>query len=89
MSDTIKVEIPRELADLLGSDEGTIEKRNLESLILSFYAEGKLTLSKASNLLEIKVDELQEKFRNLHYKRKGFPSDINEAEQDFREALKD
>ncbi|MFV2016319.1 MAG: UPF0175 family protein [Candidatus Heimdallarchaeota archaeon] len=87
MSDTIKVKIPKELLNLIGMDLDSIDRKNLEILILGLYAEGKLTLSKAASMLEMKIDSFLEKFRTLHYKRIGAPLDVTEAEDDLQEAM--
>ncbi|MCE7734536.1 MAG: hypothetical protein GPJ54_06645 [Candidatus Heimdallarchaeota archaeon] len=87
MSDTIKVSIPKEILDLTGIDADSIDKKNLEILILGLYAEGKLTLSKAADILQIKIDVFLARFRSLHYKRTGSPIDVAEAERDLQEAM--
>ena len=88
MSDTIKVNIPKEILVLTGMNEDSIDKKNLEILIIGFYAQGMLTLSIAVGMLSTKIDEFLDKFHSLHYERIGAPIDINEAEKDLQEAMR-
>ena len=50
--------------------------------MLEIYSEGKITLSKAANLLNMKIDEFLSEFHKRHLKHVGGPGTIEEAQED-------
>ena len=82
MSDELQVEIPREFADIIGLSQEELIDYNLEILAFDLYSKGKITLSKASQLLNIKIDIFLKKFRKTHLKKTGGPIDQDEAIKD-------
>ena len=56
--------------------------------MLEIYSEGKITLSKAANLLDMKIDDFLLEFHKRHLKHIGGPGSIKEAQEDFDNAQK-
>jgi predicted HTH domain antitoxin len=52
----ITIKLPADLLELTGLNSKNLEEKSLLIWILEIYAEGKITLSKAANLLNMKVD---------------------------------
>ncbi|MFQ5981627.1 MAG: UPF0175 family protein [Candidatus Heimdallarchaeota archaeon] len=88
MSDKITVNLPHELIELSGLDESRLEAKSLLIWVLELYSEGKLTLSKAAQLVGMKIDNFLEEFHSRRLKRKGEPQSPKEAENDFKVAQK-
>ena len=82
MSDKLVVEIPKEIADIAGISQDEINDYNLEIWVFNLYSKGRISLSKASQLLGIKIDTFLKKFRKTHLRRAGGPNNIEEANAD-------
>ena len=57
MVEKITIKLPVELLELTGLSSKNLEEKSLLIWILDLYAEGKVSLSKAANLMNMKVDE--------------------------------
>jgi len=60
-----------------------LEKKSLLIWVLDIYAEGKITLSKAANLLNMKVDRFLSEFHKRHLKHIGGPESVEEAQKEY------
>ncbi|KKM83623.1 hypothetical protein LCGC14_1307500 [marine sediment metagenome] len=60
-----------------------MEKKSLLIWVLDIYAEGKITLSKAANLLNMKVDRFLSEFHKRHLKHIGGPESVEEAQKEY------
>jgi len=83
MVEKIKIELPVDLLELTGLNSKNLEEKSLLIWILEIYAEGKISLSKAANLLNIKVDEFLSEFHRRHLKHIGGPESVKEAQEEF------
>jgi len=83
MNEGITVELPPELIKLSGLSPELLQVKNLLIWVLELYSEGKVTLSKAAELLSIPTDKFLEEFYKRRLKRVGGPQSIEEAEEDF------
>ncbi len=79
MVEKITIELPADLLELTGLSSINLEEKSLLIRILEIYAEGKITLSKAANLLNMKVDEFLLEFYKRHFRHIGGPDSIKEA----------
>ena len=79
MVEKITIELPADLLELTGLSSKNLEEKSLLIWILEIYAEGKITLSKAANLLNMKVDEFLLEFYKRHFRHIGGPDSIKEA----------
>lgn len=86
MSDKITVNLPHELIELSGLDESRLKAKSLLIWVLELYSEGKLTLSKAAQLVGMKNDDFLEEFHSRRLKRIGEPQSPEEAESDLKVA---
>lgn len=83
MVEKITIKLPADLLELTGLNSKNLEEKSLLIWILEIYAEGKITLSKAANLLNMKVDEFLSEFHKRHLKHTGGPKSVEEAQNDF------
>ncbi len=83
MSEKITIKLPADLLELSGLSSENLEEKSLLIWVLELYSEGKITLSKAANLLNLKVDEFLEEFHKRHLKHIGGPESIEEAKEEF------
>jgi len=60
-----------------------LEKKSLLIWVLDIYSEGKITLSKAANLLNMKVDRFLSEFHKRHLKHIGGPESVEEAQKEY------
>jgi len=51
--------------------------------VLELYSEGKITLSKAANLVLMKVDKFLSEFQKRHLKHVGGPANIKDVKKIF------
>ena len=58
MTEKIIIKLPVDLLELTGLSNEILEERSLLIWILELYSEGKITLSKAANLVQMKVEKL-------------------------------
>ncbi len=84
MTEEIKINLPRELIQLSGLSPELLEEKNLLIWVLELYSEGKITLSKAAQILKISTDKFLEEFYKRRLKRIGGPQSQEEAEEDLR-----
>lgn len=82
MSDKLLIEIPKELAEIAGISKEEINNYNMEIWVFNLYGKGSISLSRASQLLGLKIDLFVKKFRETHLKRLGGPIDIDDAIDD-------
>jgi predicted HTH domain antitoxin len=83
MSEKINVKLPVDLLELTGLSFERLEEKSLLIWILELYSEGKITLSKAANLVQMKVDGFLSEFRKRHLKHIGGLDSVQEAQKDF------
>lgn len=88
MVEKITIKLPADLLELTGLNSENLEEKSLLIWILEIYAEGKITLSKAANLLNVKVDEFLSEFHKRHLRRIGGPESVKEAQKEFDVAQK-
>ncbi len=83
MVEKITVKLPAELAELAGLSSKRIEEKSLLIWIFELYSMGKITLSKAANIVQMKIDEFLLEFYKRHFKHIGGPETVQEANEDF------
>lgn len=83
MAEKIIIKLPIDLLELTGLSSESLEEKSLLIWILEIFAEGKVTLSKAANLLNMKVDEFLEEFYKRHLRHIGGPESVEEAQKDL------
>ena len=83
MVEKITIKLPAELLELTGLNFKNLEEQSLLIWILDIYAEGKISLSKAANLLDMKVDDFLTEFYKRHLKHIGGPESIEEAQKEY------
>ncbi len=83
MVEKITIKLPANLLELTGLNSKNLEEKSLLIWILEIYAEGKITLSKAANLLSMKVDEFLSEFYKRHFKHSGGPESVKEAQEEY------
>jgi len=83
MVEKITIKLPVDLLELTGLNSKNLEEKSLLIWILDIYAEGKITLSKAANLLNIKVDKFLSEFHRRHLKHIGGPESVEEAQKEY------
>lgn len=83
MVEKIIIKLPADLLELTGLSSESLEERSLLIWVLEIYAEGKITLSKAANLLNMKVDEFLSEFHKRHLRHIGGPESIKEAQKEL------
>ncbi|MFQ5821988.1 MAG: UPF0175 family protein [Candidatus Heimdallarchaeota archaeon] len=88
MNDGITVRLPPEVIELAGLSPELLQAKSLLIWVLELYSEGKVTLSKAAELLDIPTDQFLDEFYKRHLKRKGGPESLKDAEEDFEIAQK-
>lgn len=88
MSEEITVKLPPEVIKLAGLSPELLQAKILLIWVLELYSEGKITLSKAAELLAIPMDEFLSEFYKRHLKRNGGPESLEDAEEDFEIAQK-
>jgi len=83
MVEKITIKLPADLLELTGLSTKNLEEKSLLIWILDIYAEGKITLSKAANLLNMKVDKFLSEFHKRHLKHIGGPESVEEAQKEY------
>ena len=83
MVEKIIIKLPVDLLELTGLSSENLEEKSLLIWILDIYAEGKITLSKAANLLNMKVDKFLSEFHKRHLKHIGGPESVEEAQKEY------
>ena len=83
MVEKITIKLPAGLLELTGLNFKNLEEQSLFLWILDLYAEGKISLSKAAILLDIKVDDFLTEFYKRHLKYVGDPESIEEAQKEY------
>ena len=83
MTEKINIKLPVDLLELTGLRFERVEEKSLLIWVLELYSEGKITLSKAANLVQMKVDEFLSEFQKRHLKRVGGPETVQEVQKDF------
>ena len=83
MVEKITIKLPADLLELTGLSSKNLEEKSLLIWILDIYAEGKITLSKAANLLNMKVDKFLSEFHKRHLKHIGGPESVEEAQKEY------
>ncbi|TFF95742.1 MAG: hypothetical protein EU547_07180 [Promethearchaeota archaeon] len=79
----IKIKLPADLLELTGLSLKNLEERSLLIWILEIYSQGKITLSKAANLLNMKIDDFLSEFHKRHLKHVGGPESVEEAQEEY------
>jgi predicted HTH domain antitoxin len=83
MVEKIKIKLPADLLELTGLSLKNLEERSLLIWILEIYSQGKITLSKAANLLNMKIDDFLSEFHRRHLKHVGDPESVEEAQEEY------
>ena len=83
MSEKFEIKLPVDILELTGLELKTLERKNHLIWVLELDSEGKITLSKAANLLGMKIDEFLSEFHKRHLIHNGGPQSISEAEDDL------
>jgi len=83
MVEKIIIKLPAELLELTGLTSKNLEEKSLLIWILDLYADGKISLSKAANLLDMKVDLFLTEFYRRHLKHLGGPDSIEGAQKEY------
>jgi predicted HTH domain antitoxin len=83
MTEKINIKLPVDLLELTGLSFERLEERSLLIWVLELYSEGKLTLSKAATLVQMKVDKFLSEFQKRHLKHVGGPDTVQEVQKDF------
>ena len=83
MVEKIIIKLPADLLELTDLSSETLEEKSLLIWVLEIYAEGKITLSKAANLLNMKVDEFLSEFHKRHLRHIGGPESVKEAQKEL------
>jgi len=83
MTEKINIKLPVDLLELTGLSFEILEERSLLIWVLELYSEGKITLSKAANLMQMKVDKVLAEFQKRHLRHIGGPETVQEAQKDF------
>ena len=83
MVEKITIKLPADLLELTGLSTKNLEEKSLLIWVLDIYTEGKITLSKAANLLNMKVDKFLSEFHKRHLKHIGGPESVEEAQKEY------
>ena len=83
MVEKITIKLPAELLELTGLTSKNLEEKSLLIWILDLYADGKISLSKAANLLDMKVDDFLVEFYKRQLKHIGGPESVEEAQKEY------
>jgi len=83
MVEKITIKLPADLLELTGLSSKNLEEKILLIWVLDIYTEGKITLSKAANLLNMKVDKFLSEFHKRHFKHIGGPETVEEAQKEY------
>ena len=83
MTEKINIKLPIDLLELTGLSYESLEEKSLLIWVLEIYSEGKITLSKAANLVQMKVDKFQSEFKKRHLKHIGGPVTVRDVRKDF------
>ncbi|MHA1910683.1 MAG: UPF0175 family protein [Candidatus Kariarchaeaceae archaeon] len=83
MAGKISIKLPFDLLELTGLTSDSLEEKSLLIWVLELYSEGKISLSKAANLVDMKNDEFLNEFYERRLKRAAGPKNIHEAEEDY------
>ncbi|MBN1216559.1 MAG: UPF0175 family protein [Candidatus Lokiarchaeota archaeon] len=83
MTQKINIKLPHDLLELTGLNSEHLEKKSLLIWILELYSEGKISLSKAANLVQMKIDDFLSEFHKRHLKHTGGPKTPKEAQEDY------
>ncbi len=83
MVEKIIIKLPADLLELTGLSSENLEEKGLLIWVLEIYSEGKITLSKAANLLNMKIDEFLLEFHKRHLRHVGGSESIKEAQDEF------
>ena len=83
MAEKIKIKLPVDLLELTGLSFERLEEKSLLIWILELYSEGKVSLSKAANLVQMKVDSFLSEFQKRHLKHLGGPETVQDVQKDL------
>jgi predicted HTH domain antitoxin len=83
MVEKITIKLPADLLELTGLSSKNLEEKSLLIWVLEIYTEGKISLSKAANLLNMKVDEFLSEFHKRHLRHIGGPESVKEAQNEY------
>ncbi|MHA1490880.1 MAG: UPF0175 family protein [Promethearchaeota archaeon] len=83
MVEKITIKLPADLLKLTGLSFENREEKSFLIWVLEIYTEGKITLSKAANLLNMKVDEFLSEFHKRHLRHIGGPESVKEAQKEL------
>jgi predicted HTH domain antitoxin len=87
MALTTKVKIPEEIVELLGESEKTLPRRIEESLALQLYLEGRVSMGKAAELLDLTVSEFLKLMRRRKIKLRYTARDLKKDAETLDRAL--
>ncbi len=87
MTEDVQAQISVEIMELTGLTHEELESRTNLLLICELYHDGKVSLSKAARLANMKIDEYLEAFGSRHFKRKPGVENADNAEFELRQAM--
>ena len=88
MVEKITVSLPLELLKLSGLDSERLREKNLLIWALELYSDGKITVSKAANLVNMKIDEFLDEFKKRHLIHEGGPLSVENAQKEYENIRK-
>lgn len=88
MSKGMKITIPPELLELADYSEEELEEKNTLLWIFELYQQGKVSLTRAAELANLKVDKFLKEFQKRHLLRQGGANTPEEATKELENALK-
>ncbi len=83
MAEKINIRLPLDLLELAGLSSENFEKKSKLVWTLELYSQGKITVSKAASLVDMKVNQFLHEFRKRHLVHIGGPQSLEEAKEDF------
>lgn len=84
MSDSISIDISSDILEFTDLSKDEIVAKSRLFWCFELYSSGKITLSKASQLSGLKIDEFVKEFRSRRLKHIGGPQTIDEANEDLK-----
>lgn len=79
----MNIKVPKELVELTDLSMLALEKQNVLLLVFELYFQGKISLSRAAELVNLKVDVFIGEYRKRRLLRRGGPQTSTEAENEL------
>ena len=84
MVEKITIRLPLELLKLSGLSSERLIEKNLLIWALELYSDGMITVSKAANLVNMKIDEFLNEFKKRHLLHVGGPSSLEDVQEEYK-----